>query len=203
MNLLVKRVFFIGITYSIFSLVLLLGAGSFVTVSAQQKIIASTVLEPQDTFPVPQNVPNQLFYLQRTANTNTVVYALNTKTDGSLDIDDPLKAFWIRYPEGGVKKDLSFIQRKFAYGISNKKNADGTYTANIVAYKKRNLTLMKSVLDNKYHIYCQINNRYAILNRIFIRIDPGGSLFKPNVIYIELKGTDMSNGSVLMERIKP
>ncbi len=183
-------------------LIMLIGITSF-TLPIGQSHTAVTMMDPQDTFPVPQNVPNQLYYLQRTSNTNTVVYALNMKKDGSLDADNPVKVFWIRYPEGGVQKDLSFIQRKFAYGVTHKDKGDGTYTINMVAYKKHNLTLMKSVQDNKYHMYTLINNRYAILNRVFIRIDPGGSLFKPNVIYIELKGTDMENGKVIVERIKP
>ena len=28
-----------------------------------------TIMDPQDTFPVPTNIKNQLFYLQRTTNT--------------------------------------------------------------------------------------------------------------------------------------
>ena len=183
-------------------LIILIGITSF-TEPIDESYNAVTMIDPQDTFPVPQNIPNQLYYLQRTSNTNTVVYALNIKKDGNLDVDNPVKVFWIRYPEGGVQKDLSFIQRKFAYGVTHKDKGDGSYTVNMVAYKKHNLTLMKSVLDNKYHMYTLINNRYAILNRVFIRIDPGGSLFKPNVIYIELKGTDMENGKVIIERIKP
>ncbi len=197
----------INFKYRIFYFIILfmttLGITSFMYPTKELPKTMAKEFEPQDTFPVPRNIPNQLFYLQRTPNTNTVIYALNTKKDNSLDEDNPLKVFWVRYPEGGIHKDLSFIQRKFAYGISHKKNNDGTYTANMVAYKKRNLTLMKSLMDNAYHIYCLINKRDAILNRIFIRIDPGGSIFKPNVIYIELRGTDMQTKEVLIERIKP
>jgi hypothetical protein len=71
-----------------------------------------------------------------------------------------------------------------------------------VAYKKHSLTLMKAS-DNKYHMFTLINNRNAVLNRVFIRIDPGGSFWKPNVIYIELKGKDVETGKTVMERLAP
>lgn len=161
------------------------------------------VLEPQDTFPVPANIKNQLFYLQRTTNTNTVIYALNVNAAGKLDESTPVKVFWIRYPEGGMHKELNFIQKAFAYGTMSEKNKDGSYTIHLVAYKKKDLYLRKSPTDNSYRMYTLINRRNAALNRVFIKIDPGGTLFKPNVDYIELRGTDITSGKTIIERFKP
>jgi len=161
------------------------------------------VLEPQDTFPVPANIKNQLFYLQRTTNTNTVIYALNVNAAGKLDESTPVKVFWIRYPEGGMHKELNFIQKAFAYGTMSQKNKDESYTIHLVAYKKKDLYLRKSATDNSYRMYTLINRRNAVLNRVFIRIDPGGTLFKPNVVYIELKGIDVATGKPIVERFKP
>ena len=67
--------------------------------------------DPQDTFPVPVGIKNQLFYLQRTTNTNTIIYSLNVNDKGELDESTPVKVFWIRYPEGGMRKELNFIQK--------------------------------------------------------------------------------------------
>jgi len=161
------------------------------------------VVEPQDTFPVPANIKNQLFYLQRTTNTNTVIYALNVNAAGKLDESTPVKVFWIRYPEGGMRKELNFIQKAFAYGTMSEKNKDESYTIQLVAYKKKELYLRKSPTGNSYRMYTLINRRNAELNRVFIRIDPGGTLFKPNVAYIELRGTDVATGKYIIERFKP
>lgn len=161
------------------------------------------ILEPQDTFPVPANIKNQLFYLQRTTNTNTVIYALNVNPAGKLDESTPVKVFWIRYPEGGMHKELNFIQKAFAYGTMSQKNKDESYTIHLVAYKKKDLYLRKSPTDNSYRMYTLINHRNAALNRVFIRIDPGGTMFKPNVVYIELRGTDVATGKTIIERFKP
>src|SRR5580765_3967987 len=68
-------------------------------------------------FPVPSGNDNQLFYLQRTPNTNTVVYEVKYTKTGQLDTTEPVHVFWIRYAEKGQRAELSYIQRHFAYGI--------------------------------------------------------------------------------------
>jgi phosphatidylglycerophosphate synthase len=159
-------------------------------------------IDPQDTFPVPAANPKQLFYLQRTQNTNTIICELNLNSKGQPDPENPVHVFWIRYPEGGMRKELSYIQRTFAYGIKSQAEANGSYKLNFVSYAKQKLTLMLSPKDNKYHVYTNINQKQAQLHRIFIKID-GGSFWSPNVIYMEFKGTDVATGKEVMERIKP
>ncbi len=78
----------------------------------------------QDGFPVPANNPKQLFYLQRTSNTNTIVCEINYKKDGTIDWENPVHVFWIRYGEKGQRAELSGIQKKFAYGVKVKKIND-------------------------------------------------------------------------------
>jgi hypothetical protein len=62
--------------------------------------------------------------------------------------------------------------------------------------------LMPSPKDNKYHVYATINQKQALLNRIFIKVD-GGTFWSPNVVYMEMKGTDPVTGKELVERFKP
>ena len=159
--------------------------------------------DPQDTFPVPAGIKNQLFYLQRTTNTNTVIYSLNVNEKGELDESTPVKVFWIRYPEGGMRKELNFIQKAFAYGTISKKNKDGSFTIQLVAYKKKEFILKKSPSDNTYKMYTLINNKESEIKRVYIQIDPGGTLFNPNVRYIEMKGKEAATNKPIMERFKP
>lgn len=158
------------------------------------------VIDPQDTFPVPN--ANQLFYLQRTANTNTIVCELNYGSNGSLDEDDPVHVYWIRYTEGGIKKELNYIQRTFAYGIRSESQGKGNYVLRFVSYKKLPLLLTRSPKDNKYHVFATINQRQAQLSRIFVKVE-GGTFWSPNVVYMEMKGIDPITGKEVMERIKP
>jgi len=151
------------------------------------------------TFPTPVGNPNQLFYLQRDPNTNTIVCELNYK-NGVLDEDEPVHTFWIRYGEHGQRAELSFIQRNFAYGVKSKFIQKDKYELHFVSYKKYSMYLMKAA-DNNYHVFATINKKQVILNRIFIRVN-GGSFWKPNIEYVELKGQDPATGAEVMERMK-
>ena len=158
--------------------------------------------EPQDTFPVPKGVKNQLFYLQKTPNINTIVCELNFNDQGEVDIENPVHVFWIRYKEAGQRAELSFIQRTFAYGVKSRSLGNGEFEIHFVSYKKKPFYIIKSSADNKYHAYATIGQKLSILNRIFIKINPGGTFWSPNIEYIELKGVDPVTGKEVMERNK-
>lgn len=164
--------------------------------------VSTQNMDPQDTFPIPMGNPKQLFYLQRTSNKNTIVCELNLNSKGQPDEESPVHVFWIRYAEDSSSKELNYIQRVFAYGIKSQSQGNGTYKMNFVSYKKQSLFLMPSSKDNKYYVYTTINKKQAILNRLFLKID-GGSFWSPNVVYMEIKGTDIATGKEVMERLKP
>ncbi len=154
-----------------------------------------------DTFPIPPSNKNSLFYLQRTPNTNTVICELNIK-DGVLDKEEPVHVLWIRYTEQKQRAELNWIQKHFAYGLKETYLGNGKYELRFVSYKKVPMYLMKSPVDNKMHVYVNINGRQSILSRVYIHIDPGGTFWSPNVKYLELKGTDVVSGQEQVERLK-
>lgn len=152
-------------------------------------------------YPKPPVTDSRLFYVQRTPNANTIVYDLNLAADGRPDTDSPVKAYWIRYADKGQKEDLNYIQRKFAYGLTTKPLANGNYDIRFVSYKKFPLTLMKAS-DGKYHIFAFISQKQIILNSVFVKIE-GGTFWFPNVVYVEVSGTDPQTGREMVERFKP
>jgi phosphatidylglycerophosphate synthase len=162
---------------------------------------SAVVKDAVDTFPIPPRNANSLFYLQRTPNTNTIICELNEK-DGRLDKDEPVHVLWIRYAEQRQREELSFIQRHFAYGLKEKDLGNNVYELHFVSYKKVLFYLMKSPVDNRPHVFATITGRQAILNRIYVKINPGGTFWSPNVEYLELKGVDTGNGKELIQRIK-
>lgn len=152
-------------------------------------------------FPVPKANQSRLFYLQRDPNTNTIIYEVNVNSNGDLNRENPVKIYWLRYQENGQKEDLSYIQRKFAYGLQTKEIGNNEYELRLVSYKKFPLYLRKSEVDNKYHVYAFINSKKMQLDRVFVRIE-GGTFWIPNVKYVEMKGANPTNGSQMVERIK-
>ena len=158
--------------------------------------------KPTAIFPVPSGVPNQLFYLQRDPNTNTVIYQLNVDRAGHLNEDEPVNVFWLRYDEHGERKDLNFIQRKFAYGLTAEKLATDKYELKVAAYSKVRFYLLRSPTDKALHVYTTINGRQLQLERVFLRIE-GGTFWVPNVKYIEFKGLNTATREPAVERVLP
>lgn len=152
-------------------------------------------------FPTPTGIINQLFYLQRDPNTNTIICELNMGADGNPDKTEPIKVYWLRYGSKGEREELNYIQRKFAYGIQTKAIGNNEYELRFVSHKKLPMHLKKSDDDKKYHVYVTVNNKKIQLDRIFLRIE-GGTFWLPNVKYVELKGTNTANNTKITERIK-
>jgi phosphatidylglycerophosphate synthase len=174
---------------------------SDVIAQKQRVAVTTPVNAAVDSFPVPPHRANSLFYLQRTPNINTIICELNEK-NGAPDPEDPVHVLWIRYTEQRQREELNFIQRHFAYGIKSIPLGNGAYELHFVSYKKIAMYLRKSPADNLHHVYVNVDNKQMLLNRIFIKINPGGSFWSPNVEYFEFRGIDTSNGKELSERVK-
>ncbi len=157
--------------------------------------------EAVDTFPVPRFNTKTQFYVQRTPNTNTIMYELNMK-GAALNEDNPIHVYWIRYAEGGKTQELSYIQRKFAYGVKTTKIGEEKYKLLFAAYDKIPFYLMKSTAGI-FHTYVELDGKMVVLKRLYIRIDPGGTFWAPNVKYVEFKGTEVASGKEVIKRINP
>jgi hypothetical protein len=155
-----------------------------------------------DSFPIPKPSPKQLFYLQRTTNSNTIICDLNTDAKGQVIKDNPVHVYWIRYDEGGGKKELSYIQETFAYGIKHELLPTGVYKLHFVSYKKQVFYLKRSPKDNQYKMYFVLNNKEFVLQKLFVRID-GGTFWVPNVVYMEIIGKDEYSGTPFSYKFKP
>lgn len=157
-----------------------------------------------NSFPIPEGIDNMLFYVQRTINANTIVYTLNNDKYGELNEEEPIKAYWIKYAQGGKIDPLTYIQKKYAYGVKAKLINKGkkSFIIEFVSYHKKQFYLLKSPTDNQYHVYGIVNNKLSILNNILVRIE-GGTFWIPNVKQIEVTAKDPSNSSEVTEIIKP
>lgn len=162
-------------------------------------LLAALLTIPVDSMPVPTGNPKQLFYVQRTPNTNTIVIELNDK-GGVPDPDNPVHVFWLRYQEQGQRAELNYIQRTFAYGIKSRQVGPEKFELHFVSYKKYSMYLIKAA-DHQYHVFATIDGKPVILRRIFVSIN-GGSFWVPHVEYVELKGTDPATGKEVVGRIQ-
>jgi len=151
-------------------------------------------------FPVPRGNPRQLFFLQRSQNTNTVVYELNIK-NGTLDSIAPVHIFWICYAEKSQTEELTSLQRQHAYGLITIYISKDHYELRFRANKKYVMQLMKGP-DHLFHVYNQVGEKRAVLSSIYLQIN-GGSLFSPHIDYILTRGFDAETGAAVTEKSKP
>ncbi|RYU92011.1 DUF4833 domain-containing protein [Mucilaginibacter terrigena] len=194
-------------------LLVFLFAGNIAPAAAFAPIKTGLILQPDTlkprtdvtgrVYPTPPPNPLRMFYLQRSPNINALVYDINIdKKTGKPDEDSPLHGYWLRYAEGhGEPSEFTYMQRKFAYGVISKALGNDNYDIRLVSYKKIPFTLMKGA-DGKYHIFATVAKKQMLLQKVFIQID-GGTFWLPNVIFVELKGTDPVTGKEVTERFKP
>jgi Domain of unknown function (DUF4833) len=155
-----------------------------------------------EKFPTPIETPIRLFYLQRSNNSNAVIYDANLLKNNTLNPNDPVHTYWIRYAEGGVKKELSSLQRNLAYGLhfGNKNNKTDSYEGHFLAYQKRKFVI--ELDKNKKPVaFFPINGKLQILLHAYVKVDEPG-LF-PKIPYIELFGKDPKTGADVYEKFKP
>jgi len=152
-------------------------------------------------FPVPSD-PNMLFYVQRSSNANTIVYAANLTAPGQIDPKKPIDVFWRRYNEKGERRALYFFERILAFGVSTSP-APGhanEIEANVVAYPERKFSV-EIGKSGAPEAILQIGGHSAKLVSAYLQLDESGLI--PSLVYCDIYGIDRASGQVLHERLSP
>ena len=150
-------------------------------------------------YPVP-NEPNQIFYIERSSNSNTVIYAANLDSHGRIDPNTPVNAYWRWYNVDGHRKPLIFIERMMAYGVKSvtHNGPGGTVTFEVAAVPERRIVVD---LDRYGHpeALMQFGGHWAKLVYVYLEVDDSGLL--PKVPTLDIFGIDKLNGKPLREHI--
>lgn len=151
----------------------------------------------QQGYPVPADAPGRLFYIQHSSNHNTYVYDANLKADKKLNTADPVKVYRIDYTKskGGVKGELTAMQRKMAYGVAINKVDAKSCEFTLAAYDEKTLYL-KLDKNNKPYVVAEVNGKKLVLAKLFLKLKGAA-----NVEYIEFTGKDEATGKVVAEKL--
>lgn len=155
-----------------------------------------------DKFPTPPDSPLRLFFIQRSSNTNVVVYDANFNASKDYKDQQPVHTYWIRYAERGAKQELNAMQRTLAYGLYTKRISpkEERFEAYFLAYRKRKFIITKDEEGNPIALF-PINGKMQILKRVFVSVNESNLM--PSVNYIELFGLDLQSKKEIYERFKP
>jgi hypothetical protein len=156
-----------------------------------------TRLRPE--FPLPSE-PNQLFYIERSVNANTVIYTANLDAKGQIDSRNPVTAYWRWYKRGGYKKGLNLPERMLAYGITSVKREAQGYSFKIAALPERTLYVG---LDEKGkpEVWGKMGSRTVRLVYVYLEVDDHGLM--PDVTALDLFGYDKATGKPVREHLIP
>jgi hypothetical protein len=152
-------------------------------------------------FPVP-NDPNMLFYLQRSTNANTIVYAANMDAQGHIDPDTPIDAYWRRYAEEGQRRGLHFLERLVAFGVHARPIAGhaNTFNADIAGYPERSFSVEIDKTGSPEAV-TKMGARNARLVAAYLQLDEHGLI--PSLVYCDIYGVDQATGQLLKEHLVP
>ncbi|MDD2793975.1 MAG: DUF4833 domain-containing protein [Sediminibacterium sp.] len=154
----------------------------------------------QGDYPIPPETGNQLFYIQHSKNHNTYVYDANFDQSQKLKEKEPVQIYRILYTEGGVKKELTNVQRKLAYGLHTQKIADNCYEMHLVSYPGFKLYLRQNS-EGKVFVETVINRQTIILKRLFLKTKEGLSDLRTKLQYVMVYGKDIAGNHVAVKHI--
>lgn len=151
-----------------------------------------------DNYPVPTD-ENMLFYIQKSYNTNTVVYAANIDENGNLNKKEPVLVFWRRYQEQGQIRELKMVERTFGYGVSSKpiKDRPNTYKFTLVSLKDMEFVI---TLDKKGNpqVATIIDKKPAHIERVYVTAEHVSLL--PKIFSVEVFGKEIKTKQPLYQK---
>jgi hypothetical protein len=152
-------------------------------------------------FPVP-NDPNMLFYVQRSTNANTIVYAADMAGPRTLNADKPINVYWRRFAEDGRQRALYFFERILAFGarVASVPGEKERFQAHISGYPERSFTVD---LDRagRPEAVAELGTHRVHLVAAYIELAETG--FIPTLISADIFGIDESSGRVVREHLAP
>jgi hypothetical protein len=155
-----------------------------------------TKLRPE--FKIPDE-PGQLFYVQRSPNSNTVIYAARLDDKGNLNLSAPVEAFWRKFNIDGSKQPLNFIERMIAYGVKlDRAKAGQPVTFAIAALPQRKITVSLDG-DHRPQALMQIGNHRVKVAYVYLHVVEGGLM--PSVPDLDVFGTDIASGKAIHEHL--
>lgn len=142
----------------------------------------------------------QLFSIGRSKDANEVIYSLNLEKGNKLNLNEPIKVNWLKKTENNKIEPLTWIQKKFSYGLVYLKKNESYAKFHFAGYSGRLFELKKS-RNGKFNVYTISEGKEVIVKRIYITIS-GGTFWFPEIPKVELYAELVINGQSIIEIIK-
>jgi hypothetical protein len=140
----------------------------------------------------------RLFIIERSVNSNIVVYDANMVPGRLFNRARPVDAYWIMREQGSRREELNYIEKNRAYGFDIEPVREGRhYRMAIRSFRDRLISIVME--KDRPRAIIDINGRRSYLSRIYIA--SSGSSNLPSVDHMVLHGVDTASGRRLLEKI--
>ncbi len=140
-----------------------------------------------------------LFTLERSTNTNQVVYEMihegcvpNPKT--------PIHPYWVMNTKKGTREELTGIEKRRAYGVKILSTAKDKVVFSLKAVSKKSLTGKCLPGESNPVAVTLIQGKESILKTVYVKTEGPGII--PRVVSITLSGIDLSTQQKVQEIIE-
>jgi hypothetical protein len=141
-----------------------------------------------------------LFKIERNKNANIIQYDVQIGPDDRLDPKKPVIAYWIRLADEGEVKELSWVQKTFAFGFKARYDpASDSASLDMAVEIGRDFTVVRD--GDVYRAKTTIAGAESYLDRIYISARKRGLFYK--VDYVDIFGKDASTGEERFEHFVP
>lgn len=146
------------------------------------------------------NRKNILFKIERSRDADVIHYEVNLMENGSFNVVDPIRIYWVKHTKNGETGPLTKIQKNLAYGLKIIKSTPEKVEFQFVSFDQP-MTLKKTENGN-YRVLTQIRGVEVEVERIFVRFS-GDSYWFPKIGQVEIYAVISGAGVVVVEVIKP
>ncbi len=142
---------------------------------------------------------NQLFFLQRSLNANTVIYTTRFDQAGKLNSETPVSVYWRRFQEDGQVMPLRWYERAFGFGIKLRKtDTPNTLRLSFNGLKSHALEL-RQIAPFSAALFARIEERDYRLIYAYLNVDESGIF--PKVTHLHLYTHDTETGLYITHTI--
>jgi len=170
-----------------------------ISIRESEITVSRSLIVARPDLPVPTD-SGMLFYVQQAIDKNILVYAARQKPDGGLDPSRPVEVFWRRYnDDDGRRREISFFERVFAFGVSTQPVEQGRFSTRIAGYRQRD-AVVELGPDGKPRALLKAGPRTIRVVYAYAMAERGR--FIPKVHYIDIHGFDVATNEAVRERIR-
>jgi len=147
-----------------------------------------------------QNRKNILFKIERSRDADVIHYEANLLEDGSLNVVDPIRIYWVKHTRKGETGPLTKIQNSLAYGLKIIEAIPEKVEFQFVSFDQP--MILRKTENGKYRVFTFFEAKEVEVERLYVHFS-GGSYWFPKIGHVEMYAVTPDAGELVVEIIKP